>query len=99
MVQLPVENERKEGIREGGKDGREAVEEEEEGQGLPALKRFIALAEAGLEVTGYPLSPTLPPSIILPPLHLALRAPLPLCSANQANSFLRGVEEHTCECV
>lgn len=43
---------------------------------------------------GLPPRPhSLHPTIILPPLHLALRAPLPLCSANHAHSFLRGVEE------
>lgn len=42
--------------------------------------------------------PTLPPPYIAPPLHLALRAPRLLCSANQAHSFLRGVEkERACE--
>lgn len=59
---------------------------------LPALKRYTALAEDGLEVTGLPLCHFSPPYVVLPPLHLALRAPLPICSANQAHSFLRGVE-------
>lgn len=94
MVQLPVENEGKRGIRkmegERGKGG-------ERGQGLPALKCFTALAEAGLEVMGYPFAHTpLPSYIILPPLHLALRAPPPLCSANQAHSFLKRGGEGVC---
>jgi len=49
---------------------------------------------------GLPPRPHSLPLSSSPPLHLALRAPLPLCSANQAHSFLRGVErECACECA
>lgn len=75
MVQLPVERERKEGIRK--------IEEEEESKtGLPELKHCVVLAEMGLEVTGYHSTPQ--------PLCTwsKERASLLLCSASQAHSFL-----------
>lgn len=91
MVQLPGENERKEGGGVRKMDG--GRERGDPRPALPALlKRYTALAEDGLEVTGLPLCHFSPPHVVLPPLHLALRAPLPICSANQAHSFLRGVE-------
>lgn len=56
MVQLPVEKREKRGDKKDGRrGGRGAVEQ---GQGLPALKRYTALAEDGLEVTGYPFAHT-----------------------------------------
>lgn len=91
MVQLPGENERKEGGGGGKKNGwREGTRRPETGSA--STEAFTALAEDGLEVTGLPLCHFSPPHVVLPPLHLALRAPLPICSANQAHSFLRGVE-------
>lgn len=64
------------------------------GRGSASAEGFHSPGEDGLEVTGYPFAP-----LILPPLHLALRAPLLLCSANQAHSFLREEEEEReCAC-
>lgn len=84
MVQLPVERERIErGMRkiEGGGDigGR--------GQALPAAKCNIALAEDGLEVTGYPFAINRHPAHRPPPSAPGLKNPFPalLC---QPSAFL-----------
>lgn len=96
MVQLPVENERKEGDKKDGRrEGRRRT-----GTGSASDEAFHSPGRGWSGSHGLPLRPhSLPPYIILPPLHLALRAPLPICSANQAHSFLRGVEKDcACEC-
>ena len=62
----PCGERRKEGDKKDWRRGGRGAAEQ--GQGLPALKRYTALAEDGLEVTGYPfahtpsLSPFLPTS-------------------------------------
>lgn len=79
----------KRGIRkmEGGREGRRRP-----GTGSASTEALHSPGRGWSGSHGLPLRHFSPPHIILPPLHLALRAPLPLCSANQAHSFLRGVE-------
>lgn len=74
MVQLPVENQRKE---RGGVRKIAGRREKERGRPLPALERYTGLAEDGLEVTGYPFTIITLQTTSPSPLHLALRAPLP----------------------
>lgn len=89
MVQLPVENQRKE--RGGGLRKMEGRRGKERGRPLPALERYTDLAEDGLEVTGYPFAITTLQTTSSSPLHLALRAPLPHCFVEQRILSLEGV--------
>lgn len=90
----------KRGIRkmEGGR------EEGEQGQALPALKRYTALAEDGLEVMGYPFTifpSPLPPYINFP---LCTWPEEPLCRSALPTKSIPSLEgvcafEYACMCV
>lgn len=85
MVQLPVENERKGKAKRGGR-----------GEGYRnRVCHDWTVSQSWQRLLWK--SRVYPPSLYLyPPLHLALRAPLPPCSANQAHSFPSEEEK---ECV